>query len=161
MKKNIIYINSYNVVSARTVEVLHESDTYLNGHCHSTGSYKTFRKDRILGTFSNQLNGQKIVVEFQKKYNILKKRVGTKYNIENKEGVCFTGFVKIEKNELITIAKKNNFQIKPNVSKNVKFLVCGDNAGPSKLKKALILGCYILKKETFLHLLKNKEILSD
>ena len=50
--------------------------------------------------------------------------------------VCFTGFSDTEKAELISIAREANIQVRGSVTMNLDMLVCGNNAGPSKIKSA-------------------------
>ena len=50
--------------------------------------------------------------------------------------ICFTGFGKKEKNELMEIAEKRGFIVKGDVIKGLCYLCCGENAGPSKISKA-------------------------
>lgn len=69
--------------------------------------------------------------------------------------ICFTGFGKSEKEELRNIAENHNYKIKDGVTKDLKILVYGDNAGPGKIKKAELQGCKIFNKQEFIEILKN------
>lgn len=51
--------------------------------------------------------------------------------------VCFTGFDKITKAKLVLFAHCNGLEVRSNVTKNLTCLVCGKNAGRSKVAKAL------------------------
>jgi len=50
--------------------------------------------------------------------------------------VCFTGFGPDERAELESIAMAAGHNVSRGVVKSLGILVCGDNAGPSKLEKA-------------------------
>lgn len=50
--------------------------------------------------------------------------------------ICFTGFDVTRKTELKKIAENNGYKCVTEVTKNLKFLCTGKNAGPSKIKKA-------------------------
>ena len=57
--------------------------------------------------------------------------------------VCFTGFTLSKLEELSSVASKAGFEVKSSVTKSLKILVCGSNAGPSKIRKAEALNCLI------------------
>jgi BRCT domain type II-containing protein len=54
--------------------------------------------------------------------------------------VCFTGFREDEKPRLFTLAEDHGLVVKDGVSMKLKFLVCGENAGPAKRLKAKAFG---------------------
>ncbi|EMD6530434.1 BRCT domain-containing protein [Citrobacter freundii] len=66
--------------------------------------------------------------------------------------ICFTGFGKKDKNELIEIAKARGYVVRSDVTKDLNYLCCGENAGPSKIKKASQQGSEVLSTEQFLNL---------
>ena len=74
----------------------------------------------------------------QKNYTIISKyKTDRRWKNEgDKFEVCFTGFKKSEKGELIDLAKANNMFIRTTVTKKLGLLVCGYNAGPAKIKMA-------------------------
>ncbi len=66
--------------------------------------------------------------------------------------ICFTGFGKNEKNELIEVAKQRGYSVKGDVIKGLCYLCCGENAGPSKINKAKENGSELLSAAEFLNL---------
>ncbi|EPJ0505245.1 BRCT domain-containing protein [Klebsiella variicola] len=66
--------------------------------------------------------------------------------------ICFTGFGKNEKNELIETAKQRGYSVKGDVIKGLSYLCCGENAGPSKINKAKENGSVLLSVADFLNL---------
>ena len=59
-----------------------------------------------------------------------------KYNLDGKLEICFTGFKKSVKTQMVEMAKTGNLFVRSSVSKNLDILVCGENVGWAKLKKA-------------------------
>ncbi|MGP2837047.1 BRCT domain-containing protein [Serratia nevei] len=66
--------------------------------------------------------------------------------------ICFTGFDKTKKNELTDIANSNGFQVRSDVTKDLRYLCCGKNAGPSKVNKAKLNGALLLSEDEFLYM---------
>lgn len=64
--------------------------------------------------------------------------------------ICFTGFGASRKAELQAIAKERGFKCVTDVTKAITFLCAGENAGPSKIKKASEQGVPIISEEEFL-----------
>ncbi|MDL4913461.1 MAG: BRCT domain-containing protein [Enterobacterales bacterium endosymbiont of Blomia tropicalis] len=63
--------------------------------------------------------------------------------------ICFTGFDKKIKAELIRIAENGNFTVRTNVVSGLVFLCCGSNAGPSKINKAKEIGATLISEIEF------------
>ncbi|WP_024911009.1 BRCT domain-containing protein [Chania multitudinisentens] len=70
--------------------------------------------------------------------------------------ICFTGFDKVKKNELIDIAKLNGFIVRADITKDLNYLCCGNNAGPSKINKAKNNNSILLTCDSFYELLSKK-----
>ena len=64
--------------------------------------------------------------------------------------ICFTGFDVSRKTELKKIAESNGFKCVTEVTKKLKFLCTGKNAGPSKIKDASKQGVQIISEQDFL-----------
>jgi len=77
---------------------------------------------------------------------------------ERKVEICFTGFSPTEKDVLTKFAEKNNFHIAKSITVNLNFLCCGENAGPSKMKKAEEQNVILLNAEEFRNLIETGEI---
>lgn len=68
--------------------------------------------------------------------------------------ILFTGSLSISRQEAKELAQKVGFAVASSISKNVNFLVAGEDSG-SKLSKAKELGIEILNEEAFLKMIKN------
>lgn len=77
---------------------------------------------------------------------------------ELKTEICFTGFNPSKKEDLIEIAKNNNFKVVKSVTVNLNFLCFGNNAGQSKIEKATSNGSIIINENQFLNLINTGEI---
>ena len=77
---------------------------------------------------------------------------------DRRSQVCFTGFKEPEKLELISVAELNGLKSVSSVTKKLAYLVCGDNAGPSKMEKAAAQGAYILDASQFLTVMETGEL---
>lgn len=77
---------------------------------------------------------------------------------EPKIEICFTGFSTTEKSELTKFAEQNNFHIAKSITVNLNFLCYGENAGPSKIKKAEEQNVILLNANEFLNLIETGEI---
>ena len=81
-----------------------------------------------------------------------------KPKIERKVEICFTGFSPTEKSLLTKFAEENNFHIAKSITVNLNFLCCGENAGPSKIKKAEEQNVILLNADEFRNLIETGEI---
>lgn len=70
--------------------------------------------------------------------------------------VCFTSFTDSQRIRLQEIASKIGFKTKDSVTKTLVILVTGENAGPSKVKKAQAQGCIITDETGFMNYVRNK-----
>jgi NAD-dependent DNA ligase len=70
--------------------------------------------------------------------------------------ICFTGFNKTDKNRLIELASTAGFVVKEAVTKELVLLIAGENAGPSKLKKAEAQNCPITDESGFIAFLESR-----
>jgi NAD-dependent DNA ligase len=64
--------------------------------------------------------------------------------------ICFTGFDLSRKADLQKIAEDCGFKCVTEVTKNLKFLCTGENAGPSKIKDAIRQGVQIMSEQDFI-----------
>lgn len=154
------YTNAHGETSEREVKVDYVDDTYIEGYCYSAQGTRTFRLDRIDGMIW-QNNECFFVDEWLGKQGIRKKQSSlikpTKQKSHKLE-ICFTGFKRDEKLKLELLAEKNGFKVRTAVSKNLDFLVCGVNAGPSKIEQALERGIPYFSEDEFMAMLETGEI---
>lgn len=71
--------------------------------------------------------------------------------------VCFTGFGNSKKEELKSLASRNRFKVVTGVTKNLDYLVGGENAGPKKIEKAEDQGVQFLTEHQFIDLIETGE----
>ena len=69
------------------------------------------------------------------------------------KGLCFTGFSDADKKKIAQFSENAGFKLKNSVSGRVNFLVCGPNAGPSKIAKCKELGIPVIDFEEFVTLI--------
>ena len=55
---------------------------------------------------------------------------------KNAQQICFTGFSATERKELENQAEEAHLEVVKSVTKSLRYLVAGPNAGPAKLQKA-------------------------
>ena len=75
-----------------------------------------------------------------------------------KAQICFTGFSPTKRSALENSAKKSNYEIVKSVTKNLRYLCIGPNAGSSKLSKASKQNVSIITPEHFETMIKNEEV---
>ena len=72
--------------------------------------------------------------------------------------ICFTGFASDERAILENRAMEAHLQVVSTVTKNLRFLVTGRGAGPSKLDKARRQGVTVIDRDGFERLLETGEL---
>ncbi|XOV81659.1 MAG: BRCT domain-containing protein [bacterium] len=72
--------------------------------------------------------------------------------------VCITGFGPTEKSEITSAAESGGLKVVTVVTKNCAILVCGSNAGPSKLEQAAKKGAQNMTREEFMLFLDSGEL---
>lgn len=70
--------------------------------------------------------------------------------------VCFTCFNTADKGRPTELASTAGFEVKDAVTKELILLVVGENAGPSKLKKAEMQNCPITDEVGFIALIESR-----
>ena len=153
-EKIFIYRNGQGVITSRKVTILTENSDYLCGFCER--NYRTFRKDHIL-EFIDNLNqiDERLSYHIKNNPEPIPRRVtgNTRGDLE----ICFTGFTREDRERLEGIAKSRNLFIRKNVTRNLFFLCCGYNSGPSKIRRALEQGVTLIGEDQFLKFLKDEE----
>ena len=72
--------------------------------------------------------------------------------------VCFTGMSTTQKDDLARAATASDMKVVTSVTKNLSYLVVGDEPGPSKLQKAEKQGTKVMSIEQFQRLLQTGEL---
>ena len=160
-RRYLVYKNRFNEVKPYEIEILVSLGQTLEVFDVIAQKDKTFVKDNILGEYASFAEAKNQSILKQKKYEV-KTPVKIGANMGNplaKPELCFTGFKKAEKTELITMAEAKGFFVRSDVSTSLTALICGDNAGPSKMKRAESAGAVIINgRESYLSFLQTGEL---
>ena len=136
----LVYVNRFNEVKAYSVDVIAENEEYIDVFDKDEGKIKTFKQANVLSIKDSYDDALDEALLRQANYHpIERKRIPSRDNWNNREGkleVCFTGFSKPDKEELISFAKDNDIFIRTKVTKNLGLLVCGETSGWRKLEDA-------------------------
>lgn len=77
---------------------------------------------------------------------------------DNRTQVLFTGFSPAERDELEAKAADRDLKVVQTVTARLGMLVCGENAGPVKMRKAEAQGVLLLSEDQFTEFLRTGEI---
>lgn len=149
---NIVYINAKGEVKPYQLHDISESGDYFQAF--HNGTLKTFRKDRVIWQGDDPDQCRQVAAESQSISLPKAERTPEKKLLE----VCFTGFAKNKKAELIALAESSQCLVRQGVTNNLDILCYGSNAGPVKMKSARDSGILILTDLEFIHLLETGEI---
>lgn len=158
-----IYRDARGSITAREVTNVSETDQYIQGICLKADALRTFRKDRVLEDISDKAR-----INERLEYHIANnpepvvtgsshRKIHTAGSLE----VCFTGFKKSDKEQLIELAESSGMFVRSSVTNNLNFLCCGYNAGPKKVEKSRHQGVVVLSETQFKTLLETGEIPED
>lgn len=144
----IVYRNRFNEVKCYHVEILEIGDTYTQARDCNVGYVKTFKNESIISCETDTHVATQLAQNIQTQYKLIPRpevrkldpEYRKKYNLDNKLEVCFTGFKKAVKSEMIEMAESANLFVRKSVSTKLDLLVCGDNAGWAKLATASKMG---------------------
>jgi hypothetical protein len=137
----IVYKNRYNEVKAYSLKLTRELEDRFDAIQTDTGQIKTFIKGNILADgFLSFDRADKEAKSLQQNYELnFPQRMPSRDGWNNKEGkfeVCFTGFRRADKEHLEVLATETGFRVRSKPTKGLGLLVCGYNAGPSKVAEA-------------------------
>lgn len=140
MEKYVVYLNRFNEVKPYKIQIIFEVGDITDVRDLIENKNKTFKSPNILSTHNNFEDAKKEAIYVQKNYQIIPKLKTNRSNVDRKYEVCFTGFSKKDKDNLIKLAKENDLLVRTEITKKLSLLVCGDNSGPAKLKQASKMG---------------------
>lgn len=80
-----------------------------------------------------------------------------RYN-KNVQQICFTGFSSSERKQLEREAEEAHLEVVKSVTKSLRYLIIGPNAGPAKIEKAKAQEVVILNKDQFHNMLETGEL---
>ena len=142
----LVYRNRFNEVKPYQVIIVFDEGSKLTVYDIEQSKMKTFKEVNVLSKCGSYEEAAEFASKEQKKFTKIP-RTKTEVKWANREKLleaCFTGFPKVEKEELVQLAKENDIFIRTSVTKNLGILVCGKTAGWSKLEKAKELGIAIV-----------------
>lgn len=142
MENFVVYINRFNEVKPYKIEIIFEVGDNADVRDLIENKNKTFKRSNILSKHKNFDDAVKEALKIQKFHKIIpRNKTNNKFTNHNKKlEVCFTGFSRKEKENLIELAKKNDLFVRTEITKKLGLLICGKNAGPSKLKQSSNMG---------------------
>ncbi len=77
---------------------------------------------------------------------------------KNAQEICFTGFSTTERKQLENEAGEAHLEVVKSVTKSLRYLVTGPNAGPVKLEKAKQQEVVLMNVEQFHNMLETGEL---
>lgn len=127
-----------------------EGPAYIRGYCIVAGAVRTFRKDRVTAWLYG--------TEHSLKSSTAPKARRKPSRPAGRE-ILFTGFAAAERQAMEENATSSGWIVRRTVSKGLTCLICGPNAGPSKVRRALDQGTLVLGPEEMTEaLLRDGEI---
>jgi NAD-dependent DNA ligase len=164
------YKDAKDNVSERELIQWSENSVYIQGRSASDSFPKTFRKDRIVEIFF----GAELLLhdaappaprlEPKPKPSALASLEASFSTPQPKtppggiNQILFTGFAAVHRAELEQKALDFGLKVMSTPGKTLTFLCYGDNAGPTKVAKALEAGAFIINSEQFLSLITTGEM---
>ncbi len=156
-----IYKNLSNEVKEHTLGVAKVFTHHFSGQDLIANRYKVYRKDRVVEYLDN---AEEVLALYPIEPFKSPSGGGTTginpHNPGNLLEVCFTGFRKADKERLTKLAQENRLYVARDVTVNLGILVCGYNAGPKKIERAVNSAqkVEIMNEEEFLHFVETGEV---
>ena len=128
---------------------VHETEYHFSGIATDIGAYRTFKKSRV----NRYLEGSESMLStpFAVQPAVEKPPAGLE--------ILFTGFASARRKELETIAKQTaGLKLVKTPTERLRFICCGYNAGPSKVRAAIERGAWVLTEDDFLRLIETGEL---
>ena len=122
----------------------HETEYHFSGIATDIGAYRTFKKSRV----DRYLDGSESCLHtpFAVAPDPQKAPAGLE--------ILFTGFAAVRRKELEVIAKTTDgLKLVKSPTEHLRFICCGYNAGPSKVRAAIERGAWVLTEDDFLMLI--------
>ena len=157
----LVYKNRFNEVKAYQVVVVFSSDNQLEVYDIEEEKIKTFKTENVLSDCYSFEEATEAAATAQKDFELIPRNKSgrTFANRYNLLEVCFTGFTKPEKEELIQLAKDNDMFVRTKVAKTLGLLVCGETSGWKKLELAEELGVSkVYGADGFRHFIETGEV---
>ncbi|VVM56800.1 hypothetical protein PS619_01086 [Pseudomonas fluorescens] len=147
-----------------------ENSAYIQGRSVSDTFPKTYRKDRIIEVLLgaelllNEAAPPSPRLQHDRKPPALVASEAASQTPHPKMSpgrinqILFTGFAAAQRAELEQKAVEYGLKVMSTAGKTLTFLCYGENAGPTKVSKALEAGAFIINSEQFLNLITTGEI---
>ncbi|QTD31146.1 BRCT domain-containing protein [Pseudomonas fluorescens] len=157
-------------MSQRELVQWSENSIYIQGRSASDKFPKTFRKDRIVEVL---LGAELLLNEAAPPAPRLQQKSKSPAFTASETAsrvpapktppgginqILFTGFSAAHRAELEQKALDHGLKVMSTAGKTLTFLVYGDNAGPTKVAKALEAGAFIIDPEQFLTMITTGEM---
>lgn len=153
---NIIfdYCNAKGVASTHELERFTDDGWLLSGYCLRAAGPRTFRRDRISAFHEG---GDQLIDALTIAPQYERPPRGERTPSDAIE-VLFTGFSKVRRTELESLAKEGGVLVRKSVTVDLSFVCAGPNAGPSKIRRAQAQGVAVLDESDFLNMLATGAI---
>lgn len=144
-----LYTDSEGVTKLWELVNIHESDYHFSGIAKNIGAYRTFKKSRV----NEYLFGSA---------SLLKTPFATKPEPDKKPSgleILFTGFKSERRRELeAMVSDTQGLKLVKTPTECLRFICCGYNAGPSKVRTAIERSALVLTEDDFLRLVDTGEL---
>jgi len=135
MKRELRFTYATSGDAVRYVVEWLEAPAYIRGYCVETAATRTFRKDRI----TSWLDGTDGELR-----SSLPPRPRRREKRSPTREILFTGLAAAERAALEAAAERCGWTVRKTVSQTLTCLVCGPNAGPSKIERAMRQGSLVV-----------------
>ncbi len=157
------YVGHDGHTTHRKVRYKSTDDHLFYAYCYLRSEVRSFRFDKIKNL--TNVDFKYISVD-----DWIEHRTGRRYESrppssyksnKNSHEILFSGFSKLEREEMEDLAKGHGFMVRKSVTKNLDFLVCGPRVGAIKVQKAEEQGVMILREEQFDALIETGELVDE
>jgi BRCT domain type II-containing protein len=139
--------------------------THIQGWCEKVTAPKTLRVDHIVDIHDSlveaNIHFENVAAQLEAEGFEFDRPKPSRLSSPDTMDICFTGFTKSDKEEVVELAKNNGMEIRNSVTKHLDILCYGYNAGPKKLEKALAQGVMILNQNQLEALIETGEVPED
>ena len=128
---------------------VHEAEYHFSGIATDVGAYRTFKKSRV----NRYIDGSESMLStpFAVQPTVEKPPAGLE--------ILFTGFAAARRKELENLTKQSGgLKLVKTPTEHLRFICCGYNAGPSKVRAAIERGAWVLTEDDFLRLIDMGEL---
>jgi hypothetical protein len=161
------YINVRKEFLIHVVQYIRQDEKYIQGiniTNGDNGQFRTYRKDRIIAKFDNELDANlyDLADNLDHAIDVLEStipRLQSKSAAFNTFDIHFTGFKQADKQRLIKLAEEKELTVRKSVTLTLQLLCVGYNASIKKIEKAQGMGISIMNESDFLNFLETGEIL--